>query len=278
MITLTTPVTISAGQTYTLRATGTVLKFDGFTRVYADIVEPGGETAAKEERAVLPPLEAGMTLTLHAVVPEQHFTEPPPRFTEATLVKGLEENGIGRPSTYAPIMSTIQERGYVDRLDNRQLKPTELGFVVNDFLIEQQGGVLRVTINHPERGNGMTDSMAAELTRVVDGAAKSAKRICTPLYTSGAVEVARNWRYDWSTPVTRAERPMKIGLRSITRVSSTVSASCAGSLSKPGATNVGTSHGAASHMTAESPTSERMRTFITLDATCQASFSRSLAR
>jgi DNA topoisomerase I len=78
----------------------------------------------------------GDSLALRDLKPEQHFTEPPPRYTEATLVKALEENGIGRPSTYAPIMSTIQERGYVER-ENRQLRPTELGFVVNDFLNEQ---------------------------------------------------------------------------------------------------------------------------------------------
>ena len=97
-------------------------------------------------------MTAGDALTLRDLKPEQHFTEPPPRYTEATLVKALEENGIGRPSTYAPIMSTIQDRGYVER-EQRQLKPTELGFVVNDFLNEQFPNVVDLRL-HGRHGGG----------------------------------------------------------------------------------------------------------------------------
>jgi DNA topoisomerase-1 len=93
------------------------------------------------------------------VRPDQHFTEPPPRFTEATLVKALEENGIGRPSTYAPILSTIQDRGYVHR-DGRALIPQELGFVVNDMLVEHFPDVFNV---------GFTAEMEEELDEVASG-------------------------------------------------------------------------------------------------------------
>jgi len=102
----------------------------------ASVVVVPAKTLQAEPQSPLPELEAGDRLRLRDVKPEQHFTEPPPRYTEATLVKALEENGIGRPSTYATIMSTIQDRGYVERIE-RQLRPTELGFVVNDFLTEQ---------------------------------------------------------------------------------------------------------------------------------------------
>jgi DNA topoisomerase I len=80
-------------------------------------------------------------LDLMRLIPEQHFTQPPPRYTEATLVKALEERGIGRPSTYAPILGTIQDRGYVER-DNRRLKPTDLGTLVNDVLVQQFGDIM----------------------------------------------------------------------------------------------------------------------------------------
>jgi DNA topoisomerase-1 len=123
-------------ETYQLRATASAVRFPGFRALY----EEQRDTPESEEEQIsavpLPELTAGDTLHLRNLKPEQHFTEPPPRYTEATLVKALEENGIGRPSTYAPIMSTIQERGYVER-EGRALKPTELGFVVNDFLIDQ---------------------------------------------------------------------------------------------------------------------------------------------
>jgi DNA topoisomerase-1 len=126
---------------YLFRATGSVLAFPGFLLVYEEAKEEG---ATEEENAGgLPPLEIGELLDLLRLIPEQHFTEPPPRYTEATLVRELEKHGIGRPSTYAPIISTIQERGYVDRV-NKYLIPTELGFVVNDLLVKHFSDILDI--------------------------------------------------------------------------------------------------------------------------------------
>jgi DNA topoisomerase-1 len=119
---------------YLLRASASHMRFPGFRQVYIE----GRDTSDEDEDAerTLPELAEGDALRVLDVTPDQHFTEPPPRFTEATLVKALEENGIGRPSTYAPIMSTIQDRGYV-RKDGRALKPQELGLVVSDMLSER---------------------------------------------------------------------------------------------------------------------------------------------
>ena len=127
---------------YLFRATGSVLKFAGYTAVYEegrdDEQAPGGATGstnAKPARVMLPALERADDLAKEALEPKQHFTEPPPRFTEATLVKALEENGIGRPSTYSSIVETIQARQYVEQLD-RRFRPTEIGMSVNDLLAE----------------------------------------------------------------------------------------------------------------------------------------------
>ncbi|MGA3212104.1 MAG: type I DNA topoisomerase [Terriglobales bacterium] len=119
---------------YRFRVTGSVMKFDGFLKVY----EESKDSRDEEDEALkhkLPPLEAGQMLTLKALTPEQHFTEPPPRFNEASLVKELEERGIGRPSTYATILSTIQDRGYASKLGGKFV-PSEIGFVVTDLLVE----------------------------------------------------------------------------------------------------------------------------------------------
>lgn len=126
----TITVDISAGR-YGLRATGSKLKFKGFMAVYIE----GKDEAENDKDINLPALEAGQLLKLHKILPAQHFTEPPPRYTEASLVKTLEEKGIGRPSTYAPIVETILGRGYVVRVD-KKFQPTELGFVVVDLLQE----------------------------------------------------------------------------------------------------------------------------------------------
>src|SRR6266699_2839292 len=128
-----TTIDIQAGR-FVFRATGSVQKFDGFLKVYQ---EGRDETAAEDEEAerTLPLVATGEKLTLNKIDPEQHFTEPPPRFTEATLVKALEEKGIGRPSTYAAIMTTIQDREYVEKKESR-FHPTALGKTVNDVLIE----------------------------------------------------------------------------------------------------------------------------------------------
>jgi DNA topoisomerase-1 len=129
-----TTIDIKAGR-FTFRATGSVQKFDGFLKVYQE----GRDETPKEgedddAELTLPKVEKGETLKLNKITPEQHFTEPPPRFSEATLVKALEEKGIGRPSTYAAIMTTIQDREYVERLEGR-FHPTPLGMTVNDLLV-----------------------------------------------------------------------------------------------------------------------------------------------
>jgi DNA topoisomerase-1 len=139
-----TTVDITAGRAgeageFGLRASGAVIKFSGFLSVYEDAKD---EDAADEKEAddenterKLPALEAKQPLDLRDILPRQHFTQPPPRYTEATLVKAMEENGIGRPSTYAQTLSTIQDRGYTE-LEQRRFKPTELGFIVNDKLVQ----------------------------------------------------------------------------------------------------------------------------------------------
>jgi DNA topoisomerase I len=126
-----TTIDIAAGRAE-LRATGQVIKFPGFLEVYAETVED----AANEDEtgAALPDVKEGDEVRLLETKPEQHFTQPPPRFSEATLVKELEEKGIGRPSTYAAILSTIQDRGYVEKKEAR-LYPTELGVMVNGLLV-----------------------------------------------------------------------------------------------------------------------------------------------
>ncbi len=121
---------------YTLRAVGTVLKFDGWLRVYGikELSEEESEDPSKNQS--LPKnLAEGQTLKLIELLPEQHFTQPPPRYTESSLIKKLEDLGIGRPSTYAPTLSTIQDRFYVEKID-KKFKPSALGRVVSDFLIE----------------------------------------------------------------------------------------------------------------------------------------------
>lgn len=124
----TMSVTIGAGSRYQLRAAGSQLKFAGFTKVYA-----GADATKKEKDVLLPDLAEQDELNLAKTLPQQHFTEPPPRYNDASLVKTLEEKEIGRPSTYAPIIETIQARGYVQRID-KHFQPTELGFVVVDML------------------------------------------------------------------------------------------------------------------------------------------------
>ena len=117
---------------YGLRATGQTLTFDGFLKLYR---EGRDDEPDEDAEAALPVLAAEQLLRMLEVLPEQHFTQPPPRYTEASLVKKLEELGIGRPSTYASIISTIQDRGYV-RLEDRRFRPEDVGYVVTDKLVE----------------------------------------------------------------------------------------------------------------------------------------------
>jgi DNA topoisomerase-1 len=143
-------------QPYGLRANASHLRFPGFRQVYIE----GRDTDEDEDaERSLPEMNDADLLRLLQVKPDQHFTEPPPRYTEATLVKALEENGIGRPSTYASIMSTIQDRGYVHR-DGRALKPQELGFVVSDMMTEHFADVV---------DTGFTARMEDELDEVANG-------------------------------------------------------------------------------------------------------------
>jgi DNA topoisomerase-1 len=129
-----TTIDIQAGR-FVFRATGSVQKFDGFLKIYQEGRDEKATDDDDEAERSLPLVEQGESLQLNSLTPEQHFTEPPPRYTEATLVKALEEKGIGRPSTYAAIMSTIQEREYVEKIQSR-FHPTALGKTVNDLLIE----------------------------------------------------------------------------------------------------------------------------------------------
>ncbi|HEX7588689.1 MAG TPA: type I DNA topoisomerase [Anaerolineae bacterium] len=146
---------------YLFRANGSVLKFRGFLAVYSEGKDEPNEKDDDANRE-LPPLAPDEPLDLLGLYPEQHFTQPPPRYTEATLIKALEEHGIGRPSTYAPILSTIQERGYVERMPDRRLKPSDLGFIVNDLLVKHfaQEVDLKFTAQMEERLDRIADGEA----------------------------------------------------------------------------------------------------------------------
>lgn len=136
-----TVVEIGAGERYVLKATGLVLKFSGFIKVYE---ESKDEKDDDEDEHDLPKMLEGERLELNSITPQQNFTKPPARYTEATLVKALEEKGIGRPSTYAQIISVIQARSYVEKQDGR-FKPTELGVVVNEVLVENFDSLFNVS-------------------------------------------------------------------------------------------------------------------------------------
>lgn len=142
---------------YLLRASASRIRFPGFRAVYFEARDD--EVDEDADTRALPELAAGDPLRLLDLSPEQHFTEPPPRFTEASLVKALEENGIGRPSTYAPTISTLQDRGYVERV-GRQLRPLELGFTVTDLLTKHFSNYVDV---------GFTAGMEEELDEVAAG-------------------------------------------------------------------------------------------------------------
>jgi DNA topoisomerase I len=144
------------GERYGLRATGQTLTFDGFLKLYR---EGRDDEPDEDAEAALPVLTAEQALRMLEVLPEQHFTQPPPRYTEASLVKQLEELGIGRPSTYASIISTIQDRGYV-RLEERRFRPEDVGVVVTDKLIEHFPDVVDVNF---------TAYMEKELDDIAEG-------------------------------------------------------------------------------------------------------------
>jgi len=140
------------------RATGQVMKFDGFMRVY---IEGQDDTSGDDEEGALPLLTEGETLKLLGLDPEQHFTQPPPRFTQATLIKELEEQGIGRPSTYAAIMTSILRVEYVEEDESKRMRPTSLGRVVNDMLVKAFPDILE---------SGFTAQFEEDLDKVEEGA------------------------------------------------------------------------------------------------------------
>lgn len=139
------------------RATGSVVRFPGFMAVYTAGRDDGDSDEL--DAGALPPLDQGEALDLLRLLPEQHFTQPPPRYTEATLVKALEEQGIGRPSTYAPTIATLQARSYVT-IEEKKLLPTELGTVVNDLLVEHFPSVFDI---------GFTSQLEDELDEIASG-------------------------------------------------------------------------------------------------------------
>lgn len=155
-IDVTTPGTSKIG--YTFRATGSVEKFDGFLKVYEEGKDAKDDDDDEATRK-LPAVTQGEELKFKSIDPEQHFTEPRPRFTEATLVKELEAKGVGRPSTYASILSTIQEREYVKK-EGGKFGPTELGTVVTDLLLESFGDIFDVLY---------TARLEEELDEIEDG-------------------------------------------------------------------------------------------------------------
>lgn len=150
----TLTVDIAAGR-FALRATGSTVKFPGFMAIYTE----SKDEEEKEKDITLPELTVGEKLKVNKITPKQHFTEPPPRYTEASLVKVLEEKGIGRPSTYSPIIETILARGYVTRVEKR-FQPTELGFVVLDLLKQYFKAIVDVEF---------TANMENRLDEIADG-------------------------------------------------------------------------------------------------------------
>ena len=151
----TVSVDITAGK-HGFKASGFTVKFDGFTALYVETTDGDEENGAR-----LPALEEGEALAVAEVKPNQHFTQPPPRYTEASLIKDLEENGIGRPSTYAPTLTTIQQRGYVER-EQKALKPTALGEVTTKLMKEQFKDIV---------DTDFTADMERKLDEVEDGSA-----------------------------------------------------------------------------------------------------------
>ncbi|TAK35217.1 MAG: type I DNA topoisomerase [Chloroflexota bacterium] len=149
----------ASGQAFLLRASGSAVKFEGFLALYSEGRDEGD--AEDERHIALPLLTKGEVVDLLKLLPEQHFTAPPPRYTEASLVKALEEQGIGRPSTYAPTISTVLERGYVEKVE-RHLRPTELGCVVTDLLAEHFPDIINT---------GFTARMESELDEIAGGKA-----------------------------------------------------------------------------------------------------------
>jgi DNA topoisomerase I len=167
---------------YVLRAAGSAVKFPGFLVVYEEGKNEDKKSEEDEEMSVRIPasIEEGQKQDLIRLIPEQHFTQPPPRYSEASLVQILEEYGIGRPSTYAPTLSTIQARGYVERVD-RRLIPTETGILVNDLMVQYFPDIIDL---------GFTAHMEEDLDKVAAGETDWVK-VMREFYTPFAITVAK---------------------------------------------------------------------------------------
>ncbi|MBR2214152.1 MAG: type I DNA topoisomerase [Selenomonadaceae bacterium] len=168
-------VTIALGDGYTAKANGSQVKFAGFTAVYA-----GSESGKQDKDVILPELAAGDELKLGKILPEQHFTEPPPRYNDASIVKILEEKEIGRPSTYAPTIETLLKRGYVQRAE-KSFHPTELGFLVLDMLEEYFKSIVDVKF---------TAQMESELDEIAEGK-QTVNELLTEFYEPFAQTLAK---------------------------------------------------------------------------------------
>lgn len=175
---------------YLFRANGVVVRFPGFTKLYTEdldvLQQSAGKAKGADQAKILPPLKVGEVLNLIEMKPNQHFTQPPPRFTEASLIKELEDKGIGRPSTYAAILSVIKKRDYTSE-ENRRLKPTELGLLVTDLLIESFPDILNVEF---------TAKMEEQLDKVEEG-------------TAGWVETLKNFYGPFEKTLKIAETKMR---------------------------------------------------------------------
>jgi len=176
---------------YLLRTSGSTLRFPGYLTVYEETQDEDLKSDDNENMRIPAELEEGQTQQLVKVKPEQHFTQPPPRFTEATLVQALEELGIGRPSTYAPILSTIQERGYVVR-ESKRLFPTDTGILVNDLLVEHFPDIV---------DTHFTVHMEEDLDQVAEGT-RPWVEVIREFYTSFEPELKRAQA---EMPATKAE-------------------------------------------------------------------------
>ncbi len=170
-----------ADQEFLFRASGSTVKFPGFLIVYEETPDEDKVAPEEETEARIPVgISEGQAQRMVNLFPEQHFTQPPPRFTEATLVRTLEENGIGRPSTYAPILSTLQERNYVLR-ENKRLSPTETGILVNDLITEHFPNIVNTDF---------TAHMEEDLDKIAAGEAEWVEKI-REFYQPFAVQVAK---------------------------------------------------------------------------------------
>ena len=158
----TMSVTVGAGD-WLFRASGYTVTFDGFTALYEEATDD-----TKKKETALPPLEAGQALNLHKLTADQKFTQPPPLYTEAALIHALEENGIGRPSTYAPTISTIIDRGYVEK-ENKKLKTTPLGQAVNQVMLEEFPDIVDPTFSaEMEKKLDVVENGQADWVQTVD--------------------------------------------------------------------------------------------------------------